>query len=110
MRTINPALLSTTATVRRVTHVPDDMGGSTEAWRTVGQLRCRISDPQLVQRTDQQGRLGVDLARTLYAMPGANLRTGDQVSAGTLRATVESAGNAPDAPYFKALLVEDAPG
>ena len=102
-------LMPLTATVLRLTRVPSGWGEWEEAFAPVGQLKCRVTEPQLVQRTDQQGRLGADLVRTLYTLSGENIQTGDRVQLPQLGVTcnVEGAVEQADGAYRKALLVQE---
>lgn len=109
MSRINPNLLKVRAAVQRRVSQPDGRGGWRETTVAVGQIMCRVTDAALVERTDQQGRLGTDLVRTLYCMPGENLRPGDRVIIPGLELIVESVSTQSDGAYMKALVTEDSP-
>lgn len=110
MPAVNPSLFTTRALVRRSVAVRDDEGGRTHSERTVGHLMCRVTDAQLAPRTDQQGGLGADLARSLYCAAGSDVRAGDRVFLGSLWLRVESAGDQADGAYRKCLVTEDQAG
>lgn len=95
--------------VLRTETTHDGSGGWTEREREVTRIDCRVGDPSLVVVSDQQGRPGTDLVRTLHAPPTVRLRQGDVVLALGLRLRVQSVGPQSDGVYFKALVAEDAP-
>lgn len=110
MPSVSFELMKVRATVTRQTQEPDGFGGWRATSKPAGTIMCRVTDAELVQREDQQGRIGTDLVRRLYAMPGADLRAGDRlVIGGTLAVVVESVSPQMDGAYTKALLVEDKP-
>jgi len=110
MPVVNPALYTTTATVNRYQSTSDNAGGWTQTLTAVGAIKCRITDAQLVQRTDQQGRLGADLVRQLYCQPGTSLKAGDKIVADGTTYSVESVSEPSGHPYRKCLIVEETPG
>lgn len=107
MPRVHPSRFATPATIRRTIAVRDDEGGRTHSERTVGSIMCRVTDAQLAPRTDQQGGLGTDLARSLYCPVGTDIRAGDRVQVGGVWLHVESAGDQADGAYRKCLVVEE---
>ena len=102
-------LMRHTATVLRLTRVPVGYGEWHEVHAETGTLLCRVSEPDLIQRTDQQGRLRADSARFLYTLPGEDIQTGDRVRIDALGlvANVEAAADQSEGAYRKALIVEE---
>lgn len=108
MGRINPSRLPVRAMIER----RESELGPNDVWitrtRTFPGLRCRVTDAQLVERTDQQGRVLAELQRTLYCVAGSDLRPGDRVRVPGLNPLrVEAASDQIDGAYRKALTIEE---
>lgn len=103
-------LLRNTAVVSRPVRVTDSYGNwHAQGWQRVAAIPCRVTEPELVQRTDQQGAIKADLARWLYCEAGADIIAGDRVEIAALglTANVEGAADQSDRAYRKALIVQE---
>lgn len=107
MPSVSFELMKVRATVTRQTQEPDGFGGWRATSKPAGTIMCRVTDAELVQREDQQGRIGTDLIRRVYCMPQTDIRPGDQLSINGLVLVVQSVTKQCDDAYTKALVIED---
>ncbi|KAB8167058.1 phage head closure protein [Streptomyces sp. 3MP-14] len=82
-------LLNRHLAVWRQTTAPDGAGGQTVTWAQAGEVAAKVDQPSTRERVVAQ-QAGSEHTHTVYTLPGADVRRGDQLRDGGERYRVLS--------------------
>ena len=96
------SMLRDSREVWRPTETTDALGGRSVAFARVGVVRCKVDQASAEER-ESAGSWGADYTRSVYALPSADIRRGDELRGGPLALRVLAVVEPSTPQYRKAL-------